>query len=281
MSKVKQIKTMLGIAENVDYARVTIKPEVAKYILDECNTSNRSVRRGNLALLERCLKEGQWKFISDTISFASDGTLTNGQHRLTACANVGKPIDVIVAFGVEKSSAIDTGAKRSFSDNLNICDNCDERIKYDNELHRIFLTAYQYRNGYWKNVVITPDDLTELLNKYADELIACKESGIFASIKTKGCNATIIKSVLFLAYLNGVSLDILLRIVSVLRTGISESEKDKPIIGLRDKLFSLIGGGRETNQLRFGYTQHCVKKCVKGNISKSLSADMISYTWNF
>lgn len=279
--RVKNVKSLLHVKPDEECVRVKITPDVASYILNTCNTTNRPIRRNELSKLERYLKSDQWKFVSDAISFADDGTLTNGQHRLTACVKTGVPIDVLVAFGVERSSAIDTGAKRSFSDNLKICDNCDERIKYDDELHRIFMTAYQYRNGYQQVVTLTPDDLTELMNKYAEDLVNCKNNGLFAKINTKGCNSTVIKSALFLAYMNGVSMNILLRIVAILKTGVAESNKDTPIIGLRDKLFPLIGGGRETSNLRFNYTQHCIKKCEKGNISKSLSSDKAYYTYSF
>lgn len=280
-SKVDLIKSKLGISSEENFVRTTITPEVAEFILKECNTTNRVIRNSNLTQLKRCLDADEWKFVSDAISFDTDGVLTNGQHRLTACTLANKPIEVLVAFGVERSSAIDTGAKRSFTDNLGICDDCDERIKYDRDLHRIFLTAYQYRRGHQSQVTLTPDGLTELLNKYADDLITCKESGLFVNLHSKGCNPTIVKSSLFLAYLNGVDLDILLNIVSVLRTGVANSKEDSPIIGLRDKLFKLIGGGRETNQLRLAYTQHCIYKCNKGLVTKSLKADKPYYFFTF
>lgn len=282
VTKLAKVKKLLGVKLNEETKWVVITPDMAKWILDNCNVKNRPIRKNHLSDLVRVIKAGEWKRVGTGISFDSEGNLTDGQHRLTACVIAKKPIEVLLVFSIEHSTAIDTGAKRSFSDNIAIGDDCDNRLKEDKMLHKVFLTAYNCRLGYQSQCTLTPDEQVRKMNCYVDELIACKNAGLFNNTNTKGCDATIIKSALFLAYLNGVSIDILLNIVSVLRSGITTNAKeDAPIIGLRDKLLPLIGGGRETNQLRLAYTQHCIYKCTKGSSSKALKADKIYYTYDF
>ena len=48
------------------------------------NTQNRVLSQATVNRYAALMKDGEWAKISDMISFDSDGTLTNGQHRMEA-----------------------------------------------------------------------------------------------------------------------------------------------------------------------------------------------------
>lgn len=278
---VAQIKQMLNIASDRDCDIVTITPEQAQILLDNTNVCNRSVSQSNVNDICKKLKAGEWQRTNDGISFDADGILSNGQHRLFSIIKTNTSCEILVVFGVARSTAVDTGKKRSFSDNLRVGNLCDDRLKDNDIYHKVFQTAWQYALGYERNKkIITQDQMANLMNAYADELLTCKEHGLFCNITTKGCNSVVIKSALFLAYLNGVELELLEHIVEVLKTGVGNGEIDTPIINLRDKLGTLLGGGREVNLLRAGYTESCIRKCVRKQKTKLRNAELC-YTYNF
>lgn len=83
------------------------------------NALNRAVRRGNLQRLINALKSGTWDHCNgETIVFADDGSLMDGQHRLQAVVETGIPITSLVVWGVEarKMGTIDTGSMRGMGD---------------------------------------------------------------------------------------------------------------------------------------------------------------------
>lgn len=99
----------------------TVTPEQAADWLAH-NTHNRKLRDNQVAALVRDMQEGNWKWNGDSIKFAKDGTLLDGQHRLTAVVRSGQPIDILIIRGLEKKTqaTMDTGAKRTGADVLKL-----------------------------------------------------------------------------------------------------------------------------------------------------------------
>lgn len=97
-----------------------IGPAEAEAILIK-NTHNRSVkaRVGDMA---REMAEGRWILNGESIKITSDGTLSDGQHRLLAVVESGATIETVVVRGLPASSqeTVDTGIKRSLSDVLSL-----------------------------------------------------------------------------------------------------------------------------------------------------------------
>jgi hypothetical protein len=101
-----------------------ITPDQAAEILNG-NTGNRPIRDGRVEELVRSIREGRWRLTNDAVtmtgtSHAKPGRLLNGQHRLFACVDAGKPIEVVVLYGADESAyaVMDTGAKRNGADLL-------------------------------------------------------------------------------------------------------------------------------------------------------------------
>lgn len=68
------------------------------------------------------MRKGKWELSTDAIGFDTDGKLCNGQHRLWAVIYYAKPVNFLVATGIqpEAFAVIDTGKNRTTGDLLGI-----------------------------------------------------------------------------------------------------------------------------------------------------------------
>lgn len=101
----------------VEPAPVIISPVLAELMLAR-NTDNRRIRRNKVEGLKLALKEKRWKLHLQGVSFDTNGTLDNGQHRLTAIVETGESALMTVAFGQspEVYGIIDTQTPRNTGD---------------------------------------------------------------------------------------------------------------------------------------------------------------------
>ena len=81
-----------------------ITPELAKDILENHNNLNRNRNKEHVKSLLNNMKQGTWRFNGDTIRFDRDGELIDGQHRLAALVEFGKPLPMIVIKGFDKET---------------------------------------------------------------------------------------------------------------------------------------------------------------------------------
>lgn len=100
---------------------VAITPEIAARWL-QSNTRNRNLRQSDLDRYKRDMIAGRWHLDGMPIQFGTDGTLLNGQHRLTAIVETGVTVVILVVRGVapEAQSVMDTGRRRTAADALAI-----------------------------------------------------------------------------------------------------------------------------------------------------------------
>lgn len=103
-------------------ARAIITPEVARQLLDNNNTRNRSVRKSQMTFLVGQLTQGKFVFNGETIVFGDDGNINNGQHRLRSCVESAVEIDVLLCFGVpvDRFTTYDQSSRRTPGDVLSI-----------------------------------------------------------------------------------------------------------------------------------------------------------------
>ena len=106
-----------------------ITPEAAKKLL-EYNTNNRVPRRNNVAKIADDIENGRWKVTGETIKF-SNTRLIDGQNRLMAVVQAGRPIKTWVARNVddEAFAVCDTGVTRTPADILNIAGHKHAHVK--------------------------------------------------------------------------------------------------------------------------------------------------------
>lgn len=99
--------------------RQHITPSEAAELLCR-NATNRTLSRSHVDRIARDISADRWVFDGSPIRILNDGTLGDGQHRLAACVQAGKPIDVMVVSGLDATSieTVDSGRKRTLSDRL-------------------------------------------------------------------------------------------------------------------------------------------------------------------
>jgi hypothetical protein len=98
-----------------------VTPERAQAWLDR-GGANRKINKRSVRRLVRAIEVGEWELTGETIKLDKDGRVRDGQHRLTAIIETGKPQQCIVVRGIAESAfdKIDTGKSRSPADVLAI-----------------------------------------------------------------------------------------------------------------------------------------------------------------
>lgn len=99
---------------NVTMTIEEIYPIIAAKML-KTNIRNRGMKNEPL---KKAIEDNEWMLNGSTIVFSDDGVLLDGQNRLKACVDSGKPIVVIVVRGIPEHAqqTMDVGAKRNLRD---------------------------------------------------------------------------------------------------------------------------------------------------------------------
>lgn len=115
------IATVLQMSAKPTASFVAVTPELAERWL-KLNSRNRKIRKTDVDRYKRDMRGGKWHLDGSPIRFSPDGYLLDGQHRLTAIAETGVTIPMLVVRGVdsEAQSVMDTGRRRSAADALDI-----------------------------------------------------------------------------------------------------------------------------------------------------------------
>lgn len=97
----------------------TITPNMAEKWLAK-NDKNRKLRERKVKHLANIIKKDQWKLNGEAIKFSNDGTLLDGQHRLSAIMVSRTPVKSLVVRGlpVEVMPTIDLMSPRICGDHL-------------------------------------------------------------------------------------------------------------------------------------------------------------------
>lgn len=114
--------TDVDVSHALNTVKQTITPAVAAAMLSQ-NSKNRPLSRSHVEKLAASMTRGEWEVNGTTIKIADTGRLLDGQHRLTACVESGRPFDTLIVYGLPESSfsTIDQGIRaRNVSDVLSI-----------------------------------------------------------------------------------------------------------------------------------------------------------------
>jgi hypothetical protein len=97
----------------------TVTPAQAQKWL-EGNVDNRSLREARVLQHSQVLQRGEWELTGDAIVFDADGTLLNGQHRLSAVVVTGIQARFVILRGVpaKAQEVFDSGLSRTLGDQL-------------------------------------------------------------------------------------------------------------------------------------------------------------------
>jgi len=120
----KLLQTQIGELQNmIKHPPSTSKimvfsPALADYILTNLSRDNRPRKLAKIKRYAKDLAEGRWGMTGDTIKFGTNGVLRDGQNRLAACIQAGKPLMSHVVFGIDPDLfyRMDIGKNRSPAD---------------------------------------------------------------------------------------------------------------------------------------------------------------------
>lgn len=141
------------------YKVVDVSPELADKWLAQ-NTHNRRIRENAVFGYARDMESGNWAENGEAIKFAADGTLLDGQHRLSAIALSGVTLRLLVVTGLQSASqeTMDDGRKRTVADALTL-----RKEPNAVQLAAISRRALMWTQGIYKNVGSRPPTNTECL----------------------------------------------------------------------------------------------------------------------
>lgn len=107
--------------QTLHYSTEFITPQAAQEMLAH-NTMNRPANKTQVEFYADTMKRGEWELNGETIKFAKDGTLLDGQHRLMAVVKANIPAPFVVVRGLDKEvfKTMDVGKKRTDGDILNV-----------------------------------------------------------------------------------------------------------------------------------------------------------------
>ena len=159
-------KTIVAAADDdgPKYSLTDITPELAEKWLAQ-NTHNRRVRESAVYGYARDMEAGRWAENGESIKFAADGTLLDGQHRLAAIAlaKVTLPMLVVTGLQVCAQETMDDGRKRTLADALTLRGESNAVV-----MAAITRRALMWTQGVYRNVGAKPPTNQEALAFFED-----------------------------------------------------------------------------------------------------------------
>jgi hypothetical protein len=139
--------TVMTSRAGVVYSVDAVGPAIAEKWLAK-NSDNRRVRKATIERYARDMASGEWVENGAAISFAEDGTLLDGQHRLWAVVESGATIQTLVARNLPArvQDTMDDGTKRTLGDTFNF-----HRVENSNTAAAIVRRVILWQQGYRTN----------------------------------------------------------------------------------------------------------------------------------
>lgn len=118
---INMIETFPAPLDEPRHAIMRIGPREAEKLL-QGNTHNRNLRERNVEAWAHNMRKGKWVQNGETLKFAYDGTVLDGQHRLKAIIKADLTLPFLVVYGLPlfAQDTVDGGPKRTFTDVLKI-----------------------------------------------------------------------------------------------------------------------------------------------------------------
>lgn len=271
MSKINEIKKILGMKSNENLKIVTITPEIADKLL-MYNTHNRPRQLKRIKEYTADMKIGKWVLSESCIGFDSNGVLTNGQTRLEACINANAEFESIVCTCLEQNTHIDTGNVRKVVDNIILNGDADDYINVNASSLKVVCELLRLKNY---NQRVTAEPVIEFCKQYGKFIDKAYDNGLLSMRgQTTGLFKAQIAAAFLVALMNGVDVTTLAHIRTVLTSGMCKSSNDEIIIRWRDKLLSFNGTSSNVikKQIYLG-TQDVINSVYTGKSKKKITTD--------
>lgn len=235
----------------------TITPAKAVQYL-KCNTTNRKVRKRRIDRLVKAIVEGKWELTHQGIAFNCDGTLLDGQHRLSAIIEANMAVKMWVARHIDRNAmyAVDQGLIRRPLDIIGPLglNHADEMTNGHVATARA-MAGGMYPGILGKNLGAnnvsewTNEEVLSYIERHFDAInFAC-------SIPLGDCRNATIRATVARAWYTA-NRDRLAEFCEVLRTGIVASKADVSAVKVRD-YFMKNGRGAGSSQVRADLYRRC------------------------
>ena len=237
---------------------MNITPDMAIEMLSR-NSANRKLRDDRVKLYAKQMKEGKWHLTGQSITFAEDGQLLDGQHRLWAVIESNCTVPFVVVTDAEVAPTYDCGLPRSLSDRLYLGGKKFPSSMITNSGVAIVRGCMTIYNGTMdRKGAIATDDWVEFAEAHMDDMTWC--TGLYNKKGTAGVKKAIIYSTLWaLTKIEVITRADAEKIISVLSSGMPTCVEDAPLIGFRN---ALIKNRHMMNSEIFYRLQYAVKKWV-------------------
>lgn len=226
-----------GLFPRTDIIKVT--PAIAKEWLTR-NIHNRPMRASKVAEFARDIQAGDWAMNGETIKFDTEGTLLDGQHRLSAIVKADTPTDLLVVTGLAAATqhTMDAGTKRTASDAFKLSDE-----KHNTLLAAIVRRAWAWERGDHKLSLNVAPTITEAKTFLAENPSLRRSAEIASRVRTQfkyaPPSATGVAHFLF----NRISSDDAAMFFARLGDG-AELPAGHPILTLRKRILSDFEGSK-------------------------------------
>jgi hypothetical protein len=139
---------------------MTVTPQIAKEWL-VLNRRNRPKKEDRIARWSRVMAAGKWKMTGESIKFAKNGDLIDGQNRLSACITADCAFTTMVIWGLEAEAqdAMDTNVSRSPADQLSF-----HNYSNASTLAAAIRVHYTYKRGMLKHCMSQLPSKEQLTN---------------------------------------------------------------------------------------------------------------------
>lgn len=243
-------------------ALVDITPGLAEKMLGRNLENQRNLKEPTIVKYVADMLAGHWKLTHQGIAFDSDGSLYDGQHRLTAIVRSGVTVPMIVFFGAGGQSqmkVIDTHKVRTVVDAAKISE-IDVRSSHVTTANSMI--RYGYPNGHYIATHMTHTAKLEFLQKHA-ETIAKVDQWFGSGIVAKKVGVAPVKSaVVCAAYY--VEHDKLARFVTVLTEHDDAQPGERIAKHLRQMITAMSGSSNYTGRELFLKTCKAIQCFVEG-----------------
>ena len=247
---------------------LNITPDMAKKMLDK-NIVNRAMSDRRIGSYAELMKNGDWSLTHQGVAFYEDGTLADGQQRLSGIIRAGVPVEMLVVRGLKKAQSIhiDTHRPRSKMDGIKI----GGLNGWITSKHIGLI-----------NLLSAPKRLsTEEILSFADDmevhLMAATDCFV---TNRRHFNPSVILAALMLAHFYGENIKKLRRFSEVLLSGVSESPDEKVIILAREAFMRNTNNGESDKIDKLLKTQKAIHAYCRGeNVTRLYLPKEASYPY--
>lgn len=151
-----------NLTKVVHAERIFISAEMARRWIKLNLENNRQLNQERVNSYSRDMKAGKWRENGDSIKFAEDGSMIDGQHRLHACIQSGCGFWSLVAYGIKKEAllTIDRGQPRTRGQVLRL----DSGLADQNAVAATLAWLFRFKDGIvMARATATDTEMAELL----------------------------------------------------------------------------------------------------------------------